>query len=105
MSHHSCSGGSSILKVATGVVLGIWVAKIIPILIIGVLGLAIWLVYLLIQAAGRALNACGAGLRETDRWLARRFSQRVAQAFWLVLVTVVMGGMLLAAVTGPAPIR
>jgi ABC-type Na+ efflux pump permease subunit len=104
MSHHSCSNGS-ILKVATGVVLGIWAAKIIPILIIAAIGLAIWLIYLLLQEAARFLNGCGDALTLLNRWLARRFSRRTAQVFWVVLLTVVMGGILLAAATAPAPIR
>jgi ABC-type Na+ efflux pump permease subunit len=105
MSHHSCSNGTSILKVATGVVFGIWAAKIIPILIIGVVCLAIWLLYLLAQAAARMLYACGDAVQEIHRRLTRRFSPRAAQAFWLVLLTVTVGGMLWAAAAGAAPPR
>jgi ABC-type Na+ efflux pump permease subunit len=102
MSHHSCSCDTSILKVATGVVLGIWAAKLIPILIIGVVGLAIWLVYLLVRACWRTLEYWGVVLMEIDRRLARRYSRRTAQAVWVVLLAMMMGGMLLVART---PIR
>ena len=105
MSHHSCSEGTSILKVATGVVLGIWAAKIIPILIIGVVCLVLWLLYLLAKAAARMLYACADAVQEVNRRLTRRFSPRTAQAFWLVLLTVTVGSMLWAAAAGAAPPR
>jgi hypothetical protein len=105
MSHHSCSEGTSILKLATGVVLGVWAAKIIPILIIGVIGLVLWLLYLLAKAAARMLYACGDAVQELNRRLTRRFSPRAALGFWLVLFIVVIGGMALATVSAPAPAR
>jgi len=103
MSHQSCSEGTSIVKVATGVVLGIWAAKIIPILIIGVIGLVLWLLYLLAKAAARMLYACGDTVLEINRRLTRRFSSRAAQAFWLALFIVVIGGIALATVSAAAP--
>ncbi len=84
--HHSCSEGESIFHIALGVMAGIWLVKILPILIVGVIGLLLWLVFKLVCVAKRVLETSAdrmtRSIESAHRLLVRHSSASIAWLVW-----------------------